>query len=110
MRYAVSGTLSPDATTADTGEAAGTYNGQPYWMWTNDAGTWYLYKPSANWYIANSLDGIQTKVWNGGESIVGTYAPDPLTGATGTATVTKIDEYIAVRWRLSGEITVLKMR
>lgn len=42
-RYSVSGTLTPDATTADTGDPAGTHNGQPYWSWTNDAGTWFLW-------------------------------------------------------------------
>lgn len=45
MRLTVTGTpdLSPDCTTPDTGEPAGTYNGQNYWTWTNDAGTWFLW-------------------------------------------------------------------
>ena len=41
--YSVSGTLSPDCTTSNTGEPAGTYNDEDYWTWTNDADTWYLF-------------------------------------------------------------------
>ena len=108
-RYSVSGTLSPDATTADTGEAAGTFSGQPYWTWTNDAGTWYLFLNGANWAIANAFDRF-TKAWYGGPAIAGDYVEDALLGTTGTATVTQIDEYYAVKWKMSGEFTILKKR
>ena len=117
-RYAVSGTLSPDATTADTGEPAGTFSGQPYWTWTNDAGTWYLWTVFGVYLIsADPPAFIQPGLfWQNsvGEYVVpGTYSP---VGAnTGTATVAEYvaptpDEYITVRWRASGEFTVLKMR
>ena len=41
--YSVTGTTSPDCTTASTGEPAGTYGGEPYWSWVNGATTWYLW-------------------------------------------------------------------
>ena len=91
-RYSVSGTLTPDATTADTGEPAGTYNGQPYWTW----GTWYLFlsdlriigQPSNLWAIADNLDRLEaTFVWFGSTGVEGAYTPAFGNPATGTATV-----------------------
>lgn len=50
-RYAVSGITSPDCTTEDTGEPAGTINGQPYWEWvvapTTGNATVAVYGPPA---------------------------------------------------------------
>lgn len=85
--YIISGTLTPDATTANTGELAGTYNGQNYWTWTNDAGTWYLYLTEAAVYaIAGQLPaGKAQPAWQGGAAVAGDYLPNP--NATGTATV-----------------------
>lgn len=100
-RYAITGTpdISPDCTTPDTGEPAGERNGQPYWMWTNEAGTWYLSKwaenmmnpASVTWGIGPRF-GISVGAepgWQADERSetgpAGTYSPNE--SATGTATV-----------------------
>ena len=67
-RYSVSGVSgapSPDCTTVDTGVAAGVYNGEPYWSWTNEAGTWYLQKSTVStwWLILSTLGGDWTDRW-----------------------------------------------
>jgi len=95
-RYVVSGTVSPDCTTPDTGEPAGTYNGQNYWTWTNDAGTWYLWwftSPRGNaWTITAELgsapDGLLWYQWTT-EQIIPVSGEYPTNGdnSTGTATV-----------------------
>jgi hypothetical protein len=120
-RYSVSGTLSPDATTADTGEAPGVFIGQNYWTWTNDAGTWYLFAgtyagETPTWNVSNLLGlGLGIPIWQGPNSSnpVGDYTP--LANATGTATVAEItepaaDEYYVIQWKASGEFTILKKR
>lgn len=120
-RYSVSGTLSPDATVADTGEAAGEHNGQPYWSWTNDAGTWYLWSSTVkgviSWYLSPTLG---SSMWTGPASVGATPNGDYLPprfppGITGTASVAEYvepsaPECITLRWRASGEFTILKMR
>lgn len=118
-RLAVSGTLNPDASTADTGEPAGEFNSAEYWSWTNDGGTWYLWYdlPNNKWVISDSL-GVSPFLGQFGwglleGQVVGAYSM--LVGVTGIATVAEYvaptpDEYITVRWRASGEFTVLKMR
>ena len=89
QRYSVSGTLTPDATTADTGVAAGTVEGKPYWTWINDVGTWYLHWVPlfSGWLIANALFPAMTKAWvRPNEDPVGEYIPlgileqEPVTG------------------------------
>jgi len=65
ISYSVSGILSPDATTENTGEPAGTYNGQDYWTWTGydyrgeepELLTFYLFFSTffSNWYISHEL-------------------------------------------------------
>lgn len=102
MAYAVTGTLTPDAT-GNTGEPAGEYNGQPYWMWTNEAGTWYLYAYAYafgdSWMISKMLGGVPSipvmPYWRGTPgtpgggmpSVAGSYSPY---GATGTAVVAEL--------------------
>lgn len=85
--YSVSGTLTPDATTANTGEPAGTFNGQDYWTWTNDAGTWYLlFGTSWRIYKGSLTPPPFDPWWNRGvANILGEYSP--VIAATGTATV-----------------------
>jgi hypothetical protein len=91
-RYSVSGTLTPDATTPDTGEPAGTYDAQPYWSWTNDAGTWYLWwyfdGIGGTWEITNSAPGPGFPWWVimwTSALLEGEYHAN--IGAAGTATV-----------------------
>jgi hypothetical protein len=38
--YSVTGTLTPNATTSNTGEPVGTEQGQPYWDWDTDGPDW----------------------------------------------------------------------
>lgn len=112
--YVVTGTLNPDAATENTGEPAGVSGGFPYWSWTNDAGTWYMYySPDFfGWWIGPVL-GVDypPNAWSGSgpegpSAPVGTYSP---TGSyTGTCEVT---EYVpppepAVEKILSLEILV----
>ena len=112
--YRVDGTLTPDATTATTGEPAGTYGGQPYWSWTNDAGTWFLYSPHAgnDWRISPTLPSGKTDpFWNHLTPITGEYGET--NGASGTATVTAIasSTYAAFTINdgpLAGQYIVLK--
>jgi hypothetical protein len=90
QRLTVSGTLVPDATTADTGVAAGIHNEEPYWSWTNDAETWYLWWGGTGWNIGNALGGA-TLVWIRPDvNIVGEYFP--IGSTTGTATVAEYEE------------------
>lgn len=115
-RLAVSGTLSPDASTADTGEPAGAFNSADYWSWTNDGGTWYLWYDSLNkWVISDSLGAgpFQGRAgWGLLEGqVVGVYSI--LVGVTGIATVAEYvaptpDKYITVEWTASGKFTVLR--
>lgn len=102
MAYSVSGTLSPVCSTENTGVPAGVYDGESYWTWTNDAGTWYLSKWGGNllnpdlitWGIGPRLgiSGISEAGWQSDEQSetgpVGSYSPNP--DASGTATVTEI--------------------
>lgn len=76
--YSVSGTLIPDATTPNTGEPAGTLNGQPYWTW----GVWFLYwKPGKTnlWRISQELDGDSVAGWtretDDPTDVIGMYQP-----------------------------------
>jgi hypothetical protein len=89
MRLTITGTvdLSPDCTTPDTGEPAGTHNGQSYWTWTNDAGTWYLWasiNPKGGkiycWYITTQLGTKTSPRWEGPiqVSVPGVYARYPV--------------------------------
>ena len=125
QRYSVSGTLSPDATTADTGVAAGTYNEESYWTWTNDAGTWYLWywKPffgSSQWSIGPSAPGGLSEIFwirSPGEEVVGDYI-DNGPSSTGTATVAEYVEPAPTEYAvltindgpLAGQYIVLKTR
>jgi hypothetical protein len=121
-RYSVSGTLTPDATIADTGEPAGTVNGQPYWQYQAGGETWRLFYSAlavkwlicADWNGDGAIDERDSKDgphWTSA-ALAGDYIP--VGGATGTATVAEYvppaDEYIVVKWRASGEFTVLKKR
>lgn len=61
-RWTITGTpdLSPDCTTPDTGEPAGTFQSQSYWTWTAGESTYYLWWGGAFdsfWYITPSLGG-----------------------------------------------------
>jgi len=123
-RYSVSGILTPDATTADTGVAAGTHNGQPYWEW-ND---WYLLAAGTPgrtyWVIANRLsqgfiENSSDRVWrvtSGGP--IGEYNPVANMGTIGTATVAEITEPTPTEYAvltindgpLAGQYIVLKKR
>jgi len=129
-RYSVSGTLTPDATTADTGEPAGTFGGQPYWRWLVGEQEWFLfYRPefsfppfvnAERWVIGNELNtpaGFDSLEWHRlSNEIAGDYAPS---GTTGTATVAEITgpppatEYAVLQINdgpLAGEYIVLKTR
>jgi len=124
-RYSVSGTLSPDATTADTGEPAGQFGGHPYWSW----GEWYLFNAgvfgSSVWVVANRLSvslvaGGVDRAWQaavGGPA--GEYNPMVGMGTAGTATVAEYvapptpTEYAVLTINdgpLAGEYIVLKKR
>lgn len=90
-RYSVSGTLTPDATTADTGEPVGVWNGQPYWRWLVGEQEWYLWKYLTVWVITKALQNLMNNAWqNLSGDIPGTYSP--ITGASGTATVAEYVE------------------
>ncbi len=95
--YAISGELSPDCTVGDTGESAGTVNGQPYWEWVAGGVTYYLCNATelfgVMWGITTVLGSFpqQGPYWmkDGEEAeILGDYAPGG--GAAGTATVTVV--------------------
>jgi hypothetical protein len=43
QQLSVSGTLSPDASTANTGPPAGEFGGKDYWEWDAGGETWYLH-------------------------------------------------------------------
>ena len=98
--YKITGTISPNATTANTGEPAGTLNEQPYWTWEAGGFTWYL------WFDDSSAPLLyawrMTKVLGGGTGPPNPHwektgnTPDPAGSylpkitATGTATVTVV--------------------
>lgn len=92
-RYSVTGTITPNATTpTNTGEPAGTFNDQPYWSWTNDAGTWYLWSRLDRgvrwWYVSESTGSLAAAYWGlRTNSPAGNYVPK--SPATGTATVSE---------------------
>lgn len=96
-RYSVSGTLTPDATTADTGDPAGTHNGQPYWSWTNDEGTWFLWFSQEafgryRYAINHGLD--ESLMWSGSflnPLPIGNYEAN-LSMCTGLSTVAEVLE------------------
>ena len=117
-RYAVSGSVL--CATSDTGEPTGEQNGYPVYQWTNDNGTWWMGVTTiisglSRVYVITASPVVGgTPSWarvSGTE--IGNYGP--VNGASGTATVAEYvaptpDEYITVRWRASGEFTLLKMR
>ena len=118
--YQIIGDPNPDCTTSDTGDVAGTHNGQPYWSWTNDAGTWYLYyttSPSFDpcWLISNALSNWLTEGGGGGElgwyggsgtglNRIGDYN-NTGGGASGTPTVAGIPAFTINS--ATGEITII---
>lgn len=58
-----------------TGEPTGIYNGQSYWTWTNDTGTWFLFFDTV-WLLGTKLgpDAINFPLWvNFGDGVVGFY-------------------------------------
>jgi len=100
--YAVTGTLSPDVTTANTGEPDGYFGDPPYWQWLVGETLWILSytqtiegpKPTTtydNWFIDTLFGGGSPWYWlkktvaDGSPDPVGEYAP--MNSATGTATV-----------------------
>ena len=117
-RYAVTGDVL--CATSDTGEPTGTQNGYPVYQWTNENGNWTLLvitviSQSIQIHLVTGDPVVGGAVgWSRAtNTFLGNYAP--VNGATGTATVAEYvaptpDEYITVRWRASGEVTVLKMR
>jgi hypothetical protein len=88
-RYAVSGTTSPDCTTEDTGEPAGTINGQPYWEWVVGSVTCRLYRlvvTPAVMSIVAIQGGVNIGAWSKpGTGITGIYTA--IAPTTGNATV-----------------------
>jgi hypothetical protein len=50
MKLSISGTISPDATTLDTGEPAGIELGQPYWDWDTTDPVWSKWRMCAAFY------------------------------------------------------------
>jgi len=139
-RYSVSGTLTPDATTADTGEAVGTEAEKPYFDWTAGGRDWRMCwnAVTAEWAIiprgVTSSGFIRTPTqinsllnwggwWRGPqtESNAGEYAAQNGSGGeevTGTATVAEIVEPTPTEYAvltindgpLAGEYIVLKTR
>ena len=103
-RYSITGDSSPDCSIADTGIRVGTRNGQPYWSWVNDAGTWYLFYTWTSeldpcWLISNTLSDWLSEGGGGelgwyriSESIEGDY--DNTAGpANGTPIVDEIPAF-----------------
>jgi hypothetical protein len=126
QQYSVSGTLDPDATTANTGPAAGTYNGQSYWSWLVGEQEWFLWWGSGGlqWFIARQLGGPISRgtphfnrfalTGDPLDGIAGDYTP---IDATGTATVAEYvappAEYAVLTINdgpLAGQYVVLKTR
>jgi hypothetical protein len=122
MRLTISGTpdLSPDCTVADTGEPAGLdSNGNEYFTWEAGGHAWYLWFLSIEqgWVISQLLQAFPVRPpgpWWSGTSQLGEYAPQGT--SVGTVTVAEYipppveDEYLVVKWKASGEFTILKKR
>jgi hypothetical protein len=121
QQLSVSGTLSPDATTANTGPPAGTHEGQPYWQWTNDAGTWFLSNVNLSgglqWAITSRLGAFVVGVgsWRrpDNEPAIGEYSP--VGSATGIATVAEVPpapaKLLVLEWHVgphAGKYTLLR--
>jgi len=85
--YSVSGTLTPDATTTNTGEPVGSYGSLPYWSWSAGGHTWYLWKWMGFAYVITETLGTWggPYAWFGHSSVIGSYTRDY--SSTGTATV-----------------------
>jgi hypothetical protein len=127
MRLTISGTVSPDCTTPDTGEPAGQYNGQDYWTWEAGGQAWALFASEVSgksgeviqWAIQQTAPGVLVEpYWISsvpeGGAATGTYSPVPLVSGN-LVTVTEYtppeppaDEYLVVEWTASGRFTVLK--
>jgi hypothetical protein len=117
QRYSVSGTLVPDATTADTGVSAGTHNDKPYWRWVVGEQEWFLnYITMFNRYgITDNLNPVNGWLRDAAsEDPAGNYSP--LSGATGTATVAEYvppapEKLLVLEWHVgphAGKYTLLK--
>jgi len=120
-RYSVSGTLTPDATTADTGVAAGTISGESYWAWKASGQTWWLQWTGTEWLLCadwnvdglvNAEDRVAGAYWTNA-NMLGEYTP--ANGATGTATVAEYvpppENLLVLEWLTgphAGKYTLLK--
>jgi hypothetical protein len=106
MRLTISGTVTPDCTTLDTGEPAGIWENYEYWTWAAGGLTFYLYRLGSletnRYAIYTSLTtGIPALVlgdgfWLGQSGIGKPPGPAPLLGnyspqggMSGTVTVTE---------------------
>jgi hypothetical protein len=112
--------LTPDATVADTGVAAGEYNGRSYWRWLVGEQEWFLFyrfqAPFHTWRIADHLESFDTAWIRLVDDPVGTYAPSA-GEAVGNPTVAEYEEHLpptgdtlVIRWKVSGEITILRKK
>lgn len=94
MKLSIIGTLTPDATIADTGDPVGTYNSQPYWSWSAGGHTWYLFfQPGfagSQWVIgASPPAALYAASWIGGQGVpTGEYSPEII--ASGVLTVAEV--------------------
>ena len=121
MQLAITGTVNPDCTIANTGDPAGIIGGESYWSWTAGGRTWWLQWLGSEWLICadwnadgiiNADDMLTGAHWLS-PNLLGEYTP--ANGATGTATVAEYVESptgdtLIIRWNVSGEITILRNR
>ena len=88
------GEVSPDCTIRNTDDSVGTFDDLPYWSWTNDSDTWYLYRSQivSGWDISNILPFTgDTAIWRSStNSIIGTYEPVGGMGGSGNIIVGEV--------------------
>lgn len=126
MRLTISGTVSPDCTTLDTGEPAGTHSGYDYWTWEAGEQEWFLAFVPADgkagtpdfWSISLGLPDSTNYTdvrWRLDSAVVsGNYLP--IRDATGTVIVTEYTPPAATTYAtltitdgpLAGQYIVLK--
>jgi hypothetical protein len=127
-RYSVSGDVTPDCTTADTGEQAGSQGGLPNWRWLAGGQEWWLQATGTGWLLCvdyngdgflNFQDSISGPNWQSAGTDgkpPGEYTPS--NGASGTVIVAEYvepppTEYAVLTINdgpLAGEYIVLKTR
>ena len=123
MQLAITGTVTPDCTIANTGDPAGTLNGESYWAWTAGGQEWWLQWTGTEWLLCADWNGdgqvnvqdLDLGAYWTNANMLGEYTPT--NGATGTATVAEYAEppaptgdTLVIRWNVSGEITILRKK